>query len=134
MTALIRNIAPDVHAEIIRAAGRSNVSEFAKRPACWEVVQRLHTSLGRTQRQTELPCKVIDIHALYGGVRIDAAFDQSTRSVTIVSGALAGERYETPSGAAVAIVSHHRPDVDPSRNGWLFWSVSETGDPLSTVR
>lgn len=134
VVSLIQVLAPDVHEEIIRSAGKSNVSEFAKRPACWDAVQLLHSSLGSSGLAQAAHAGVVDIHVDYDGMRIEAEFDPTSRSLLILNGSLEGERYKTPSGAAMAVVRRHRPDVDPHRNGWLFWTVSKTGAALQSVR
>ena len=133
VVSLIQVLAPDVHGEIIRAAGKSNVSEFAKRPACWDAIQRLHSSLGRS-RPASAAAETVEIYVDYDGTRIEAEFDPASRAVRILDGALEGEHYKTPSGAAMAVVRWYRPDVDPHRNGWLFWTVSKSGTPLQSIR
>lgn len=133
VASLIQVLAPDVHAEIIKGAGKSNVSEFAKRPACWDAIQRLHGSLGNS-RESAAELEVVDIHVEYDGIRIEAEFDPASRSVRILSGLLEGERYKSPSGAAMAVVRRYRPGVDPHRNGWSFWTVSKSGAALQSVR
>ncbi|MFY1578933.1 hypothetical protein ACN26Z_29005 [Verrucosispora sp. WMMD703] len=45
-----------------------------------------------------------------------------------------GKTFRTPSEAARAVVSALRPGVSPQRNGWTFWTITETGQPLQTVR
>jgi hypothetical protein len=32
------------------------------------------------------------------------------------------------------VVKHYKPGVDPNRNGWGFWTVSETGEWLQALR
>ena len=134
VVSLIQVLAPDVHGEIIRAAAKSNVSEFAKRPACWDAVQRLHSSLGDSQPASAAGAEAVEIYVEYDGTRIEAEFDPASRAVRILDGALEGEQYKTPSGAAMAVVRRYRPDVDPHRNGWLFWMVSKSGAPLQSIR
>jgi hypothetical protein len=60
-------------------------------------------------------------------------YDPSSRTVTIPSGPGRGE-YETPSGAAVAVVHALNPHVNPNRNGWSFWTVTATGQLLQSIR
>jgi hypothetical protein len=131
---LIAELAPGVHSELIRAAGRSNVSEFAKRPACWDAIRGLGIpSIEGSVRPALMP-RVVDIHVEYADERIEARFDAADRTVTILTGALAGWQYNSPSGAASAVVKKYRPEVDPNRNGWIFWFVSDTGAPLQSIR
>jgi hypothetical protein len=76
----------------------------------------------------------VAIHAVYDGRRIDAMFDPASERVDITSGDLAGRSYRTPSGAAVEVVRTSNRSVNPNRNGWSFWTVSETGELLQTLR
>ncbi|MBB6414853.1 DUF262 domain-containing protein [Streptomyces sp. AK010] len=75
----------------------------------------------------------VEIHAIYEGRRVDAHYDPSSRVVAIPTGPGRGE-YETPSGAAVAVVHALNPHVKPHRNGWSFWTVTATGQLLQSIR
>ncbi|MFF0461891.1 GmrSD restriction endonuclease domain-containing protein [Streptomyces mexicanus] len=75
----------------------------------------------------------VEIHAEYDGRRVNAYYDPSSRTVTIPSGPGRGE-YDSPSGAAVALVHALRPHVSPQRNGWSFWIVTATGKLLQSIR
>ncbi|WP_257134715.1 GmrSD restriction endonuclease domain-containing protein [Streptomyces sp. ms115] len=75
----------------------------------------------------------VEIHAVYEGQRVDAYYDPLSRVVSIPSGPGRGE-YETPSGAAVAVVHALNPHVNPNRNGWNFWTVTATGRLLQSIR
>ncbi|GGT04414.1 hypothetical protein GCM10010271_02850 [Streptomyces kurssanovii] len=75
----------------------------------------------------------VEIHATYEGRRVDAYYDPVSRVVRIPSGPGRGE-YETPSGAAVAVVHALNPHVNPNRNGWNFWTVTATGGWLQSIR
>jgi len=76
----------------------------------------------------------VAVHAVYDGHRTAAVYDQATHRVTITDGPLAGTSYKSPSGAAIAVVTNSRPDVNPNRNGWSFWTVTATGRLLQTLR
>lgn len=76
----------------------------------------------------------VDVHVVYDGVRTNATFDKATQSVTIKSGPLVGQRFKSPSGAAVAVVRQAKPRVHAERNGWGFWIVTATGEPLQSLR
>lgn len=76
----------------------------------------------------------IAVHALYAGTRVDGTYDPKAKAVTITSGPLAGQRFKTPTGAARAVVGELRPEVSPHRNGWGFWIVTDTGNPLQSIR
>jgi hypothetical protein len=75
----------------------------------------------------------VEVHAVYEGRRTDAFYDPLSRTVTIPSGPGRGE-YDTPSGAAVAVVHALNPHVNPNRNGWSFWIVTTTGQLLQSIR
>jgi hypothetical protein len=75
----------------------------------------------------------VEVHAVYEGRRTDAFYDPLSRTVTIPSGPGRGE-YDTPSGAAVAVVHALNPHVNPNRNGWSFWIVTATGQLLQSIR
>ncbi|MFI9804818.1 DUF262 domain-containing protein [Streptomyces sp. NPDC052301] len=75
----------------------------------------------------------VEIHAVYEGQRVDAYYDPLSRVVRVPSGPGRGE-YETPSGAAVAVVHALNPHVNPNRNGWNFWTVTATGRLLQSIR
>ncbi|GAA2423409.1 DUF262 domain-containing protein [Streptomyces glaucus] len=75
----------------------------------------------------------VEIHVIYEDRRVDAYYDPSSRTVTIPSGPGRGA-YETPSGAAAALVRALNPHVVPNRNGWTFWTVTATGERLRSIR
>ncbi|WP_329283987.1 GmrSD restriction endonuclease domain-containing protein [Streptomyces sp. NBC_00691] len=75
----------------------------------------------------------IEVHAVYEGQSARAFYDPSSRVVTVHSGPGRGE-YESPSGAAVAVVRAVNPHVNPNRNGWSFWTVTATGNLLQSIR
>ena len=76
----------------------------------------------------------IAVHAVYAGVRTNGLYDRATQALKITTGPLAGRVFSKPSGAAVALVAHLRPDVNANRNGWSFWIVSGTGKRLQSER
>ena len=76
----------------------------------------------------------VPIHSTYDGTRTSALFDVATKGVVIQDGQLAGGRYDSPSGAAVAVVRLLNPSIRPERNGWNFWVVTETGETLASLR
>jgi hypothetical protein len=103
-----------------------------------EVVERLLTefkqSLGDGAKRTDSTEDGIPIHLLYRGAKVEAVFDRGTQAVTVKSGSLAGHRYRSPSGAAVAVIASLNPDVKPNRNGWGTWVISGSGNLLHTLR
>lgn len=130
---LIVELAPDVHARLLSAAGTANISEYAKKPACWEAISGLRGK-ARNWAASDAGAPVVPIHVDYADERIEAEFNRADKTVIIVSGRLEGWQYNSPSGAAVAVVKKYRPEVDPNRNGWIFWTVTSTGQPLQSVR
>lgn len=76
----------------------------------------------------------VAVHAVYERTRTDGLYDPVTQALTITTGALAGKTFGKPSGAAVALVGAQSPGVNPNRNGWSFWVVSETGKRLQSIR
>jgi hypothetical protein len=76
----------------------------------------------------------VAIYAEYDRQVVEAIFRSKTERVDITSGVLVGRSYKSPSGAAKAVVQSLNASVDPSRNGWMFWSLRETGEMLETIR
>lgn len=76
----------------------------------------------------------LDVHATYEGKLVKGSFDVRTRYLTITEGPLTGQSFKSPSGAAMALVRHLNPEVHNNRNGWTFWTITDTGHPLQTVR
>jgi len=77
----------------------------------------------------------IAIYADYDGHRTHAVYDRDTTRVDVTSGPLSGRSFKTPTGAARAVVSHYKPDVSPSRNGWSFWVLDDGSSKfLQTIR
>jgi len=102
-----------------------------------EVVRRLVEEFrsSRPPAGVDTPGKgTLRIHGVYAGARVDAVYHRNTMRVDITSGVLAGQSFNRPSGAAIAVVRSFNPGVNPNRNGWNFWTVTETGKPLQSVR
>jgi hypothetical protein len=76
----------------------------------------------------------VRIHALYGGQRADGIYRRSTKCIDIVSGPGAGCVGLKPSPATAEVIKAVNPTVNPSRNGWLFWLLSQNDQPLQTIR
>lgn len=103
--------------------------------AVQRLIETFVDTSGRAREETRgTEDKTLRIHAVYEGVRTNAVFDPSTERVHILDGPLAGQWFKTPSGAAVAVVRSQRPDVNPNRNGWTFWTVTDSGQKLQSVR
>lgn len=78
--------------------------------------------------------RTVTIHADYEGHRTSGRFFVGPSRIEITDGPLAGESFRTPSEAARAVVSHYKPSVSPHRNGWAFWIITASGNPLQTIR
>ncbi|MGD9958137.1 hypothetical protein [Nocardioides sp.] len=77
----------------------------------------------------------VSIYADYAGTRTHGEFESSSSQIQITTGPLAGTTYGTPSQAAVAVVQHYKPDVDPNRNGWTFWVLDDgSGARIQSIR
>jgi hypothetical protein len=74
------------------------------------------------------------IHVRYKGHRVDGTYDRRTKEVTITSGPLAGTTYKRPSPAARAVIQELAPGISAERNGWSFWIVTATGEPVQSIR
>ncbi|MCA2201705.1 DUF262 domain-containing protein [Streptomyces sp. SMS_SU21] len=115
--------------------GQSPLLEKDQLPADEEVIAEAPTAptlVGAAVQELRTE-RGIEIHAVYESRRTDAFYDPSSRVVIIPSGPGQGE-YETPSGAAVAVVHALNPHVNPNRNGWSFWTVTATGQLLQSIR
>jgi hypothetical protein len=120
-------IAETTHNQVALLALAWGVSES-------EAVQRLveHFQRSSTPKKNDRE-GMIDVYALYEGVRIEGLYDPATESVTVTSGPAQG-RHKSPSGAAAAVLRAQNPKVSASRNGWSFWIITETGSRLQTIR
>lgn len=100
-----------------------------------QTVRRLIAEFQNSQRgDVPAPQGSIGIHALYNGQRIEATFDPDTRRVQILSGPLESKTFNSPSGAAIAVVQRLKPKVHPNRNGWTFWTLNSNGEMLQSMR
>jgi len=108
----------------------------AWRVSAGEAVQRLLDEFQRGQPAAKPVAASghVSVHAVYGGTRVEGRFDTTSQGLEITSGPLAGTAYRSPSGAAIAVVSLHNRSVNPNRNGWTFWIVSQSGERLKTLR
>lgn len=69
--------------------------------------------------------KTLPVYCQYAGHRTDGVYDLDTSRIDITSGALRGTSHKTPTAAARAVVAHHKPEVNPNRNGWIFWIIDD---------
>ncbi|WP_326955931.1 hypothetical protein [Amycolatopsis sp. NBC_01286] len=110
--------------------------------SAWEasadaVIGRLLDSFaqnGTSRKAPERAQDELEVHAVYEGQPVKGIFEIRTHHLKIVEGPLAGRSFKSPSGAAMAVVRHLKPDVHNNRNGWTFWTITNTGHPLQAVR
>ena len=123
------NVTDGVHERVALLARAWGVSEG-------EAIRRLLDEFVRSNQRVTAPepDTEIPVHAVYEGNRIDAIYHPKTKRVDVVTGVLAGQSYKSPSGAAIAVVRAHKPNVHPNRNGWTFWTITKSGDLLQTIR
>lgn len=124
------DVADDVHEQVTLLARAWNTSAS-------DALRRLLAEFRGTRTQPAAAVSASDeepVYVIYGGMRTDGLFNRANQSLTITSGPLAGRVFSRPSGAAVALVQMHSPEVNPNRNGWSFWIVSRTGERLQSIR
>lgn len=111
--------------------------------AAWDVdeneaVARLIARLGSMKSNASNATAPISIPIFmeYRGKRVDAEYYPKTQAVAIIAGPapLPGLRFKKPSPAACEVVRTIAPEMDPHRNGWKHWHVTETGDALQSIR
>lgn len=97
------------------------------------LVERFHEASAAPE-QLPPARPTIPVHAIYHGRRVEGEFDSATAGLTVTSDPLAGKWFQTPSGAAKAVVAAIKPGVTPNRSGYDFWFVTSTGKTLASVR
>jgi hypothetical protein len=76
----------------------------------------------------------VEVHAVYRGHRISGVFEPDTRCLEITSGRLAGQRFTSPSRAAIAVVEEFNPDRrHANTNGRTFWLMTGSGKTLHYI-
>lgn len=110
--------------------------EFAARIARiskGDVVARL-VSTSQAPTTAGTPSLGVPIHADYDGRRTHALFVPGPGRVEITDGPLVGQVFRTPSEAARMVVQDRKPQVSPHRNGWSFWTITDSRVPLQSIR
>lgn len=92
-----------------------------------------HFQLPTAAQTSTTPTELVPVHTIYKGVRVEGQFHPVSRALSVTGGPAAGD-YRTPSGAASAVLQALSATVKPNRNGWSFWTVTETGKPLQSLR
>lgn len=106
-----------------------------------EVVARLVRTASEPSSASAAPsgatptARKVAVYADYEGHRTYGDYDRDTKRIDVRSGPLAGQGFKSPTGAARAVVEHYKPDVNPNRNGWSFWSLDDgSGELLQSIR
>lgn len=80
----------------------------------------------------------VRVHVVYLGERVDGSYHPSTGLMDIVSGPVpkgTGLKPSAAAGEAIRAINEARgKKVTGSRNGWGFWIVTSTGEPLQSIR
>jgi hypothetical protein len=76
----------------------------------------------------------VPVYKVYERKRVEGLFDPAAKTLSITTEPLSGEVFNRPSSAAISVVEHFKPGSNPNRNGWDFWRVTATDEPLSTLR
>lgn len=108
----------------------ANIAGLSKGQVIARLVAQARSSPGQ---ETDDSLDEVAIHADYEGHRTRARFIRPGR-IEVDDGPLAGTAYGSPSEAARAVVAHYKPTVSPHRNGWSFWILTASGDPLQSLR
>jgi hypothetical protein len=80
----------------------------------------------------------VRVHAVYLGERAEGVYHPSTGRMDIVSGPAPAAAGLKPSPAAGQVIRAYQSargqTVRGSRNGWDFWVITATGEPLRSIR
>lgn len=120
-----------MHVEVSTTTGRTLQSMAAIRG--WTIGQVIDWLLERevdgVRKANVTQClepSEVEIFGSYRRKTVTAVLDRTNRSVRMTSGALAGRRYDSPSGAAKAVVLHLNPTRQhPAQNGLVFWRLAD---------
>jgi hypothetical protein len=83
---------------------------------------------------SEAATGTVAVFARHAGTRTKATFDPHTRAVTITSGPLTGQHFTTPTTAMCAVIINSGSATRGPGNGWRFWIVTATGQPIHSLR
>ncbi len=77
----------------------------------------------------------VRVYVRYHGERVEGRFDPVKKRLTLTSGPLAGKSFNSPSAAAVAVVSALNQNRErPNTDGWRFWRIADTNEPIDMLR
>jgi hypothetical protein len=104
-----------------------------------DVVARAVEAYCRAPSEAEPPPRdlwtEVAVYARYQGTRVEGRFLPATRRLTVTTEPLKGRAFNSPSGAAAAVVAAVNPDRNTIHtNGWTFWRVTATDAPLVALR
>jgi hypothetical protein len=83
---------------------------------------------------SEAVASPVAVFARHAGTRTKATFTPRTRAVAITSGPLAGQSFTTPTAAMCAVIAQRGSARRGPGNGWRFWIVTATGQPIHSLR
>ena len=80
----------------------------------------------------------VPIHVVYLGERVDGIYHPSTGLIDITAGPVPAATGLKPSPAAREVIQTinkaQGKEVGGSRNGWGFWTVTSSREPLQSIR
>jgi hypothetical protein len=76
----------------------------------------------------------VDVYMDYHGQRVRGSFDRRSHALVVHDVPHPNRRFRSPSQAASEVVRALNPTVNPSRNGWITWFVTETNASLQSIR
>ncbi|MEU0558458.1 hypothetical protein [Dactylosporangium sp. NPDC006015] len=92
-----------------------------------EMIDRLIDNL--IHRTDEIP-----LHAIVGDVPTEATYFLTDGTLRITAGPFAGHTFTRPGLARDAVCSMALPRDRDRGDGWDFWIITDTGEPLSSMR
>lgn len=111
----------------------SSVAGLSKGQIVAQLIAQARSGSVSTSRGGGKP-DAVPIHSFYEGNHTEALYYRRGGRIEILNGSLAGRTFKTPSEAAKEVVGTYNPDVSANRNGWTFWTVTETKAPLQSIR
>lgn len=77
------------------------------------------------------PRNGFSIYMTYKGRRFDGVYEPGFQTIDVTSEPWHGKRFQTPSGAAMAIIRRVNPDRSNAQtNGWKRWKLAANGRTL----
>ncbi len=124
-------ITPRTHDRITDLARAWGISDEA-------AIVRLIDFWKQTSSGAQDEADSVRVHVVYLGERADGIYHPSTGLIDIISGpapAATGLKPSRAAGEVIRSVNKARgKTVGGSRNGWDFWTVTATGEPLKFIQ